>query len=578
MQDHTHGVVTPGTGTVSCCPAPNSFVPDQYLTPTKQRATGDPAISCASSPHSINTRSSLKRRGIILNSDSEQQHDATRKKLKFGRKELMKLNKEDRVNYFVKYLETCKCSNTNCTCLDILKEDDDVRKSVAHYLATFEMKSRYEQNSIIMDWYRYSQAARVGRKYVWYCLPYDVNWCFDSDDYDDNDVAVIVEAAKEVKLCTSGMRSVMNIGTWRFQSIRDASDMGVFPLHRLKGKRSNAAIKDAHPKMVHLKAHFSELYTFAEDRAIKTIITEKDGERGHANRLENDEKVYLPIYMGFRNSYYRYCESLGYVATVGPNGSITLVDKEGTKQDKVSYTMYQSYWKDHHPNLKVSKPQEDICQYCYTFTNMYKILTEKEKEEQSDDDDGTIGDESIVVVDDAIDNESSGLDKYIDHNNIDTDDIEGHDMEAVEQILQTINLNVMGAAATKAREAKEQLILTCRKHIKMARAQRVLYQQKEQEARDDVKQQVPHSQRRVTITADFGQNIEIPCFNSQQPGCTYYYSTLTINNFGVVDHSHVMFTEKIRLRITCTAMYIMRGLERRVELMLHHYLSTHYGK
>lgn len=98
MQDHTHGVVTPGTGTVSCCPAPNSFVPDQYLTPTKQRATGDPAISCASSPHSINTRSSLKRRGIILNSDSEQQHDATRKKLKFGRKELMKLNKEDRVN------------------------------------------------------------------------------------------------------------------------------------------------------------------------------------------------------------------------------------------------------------------------------------------------------------------------------------------------------------------------------------------------------------------------------------------------------------------------------------------------
>jgi hypothetical protein len=110
---------------------------------------------------------------------------------------------------------------------------------------------------------------------------------------------------------------------------------------------------------------------------------------------------------------------------------------------------------------------------------------------------------------------SSGLDDYIDYNDIDTDDIEGHDMEAVEQILQTINLNVMGAAATKAREAKEQLILTCRKHIKMARAQRVLYQQKEQEARDDVKQQVPHSQRRVTITADFGQNIEIPCFNSQ---------------------------------------------------------------
>jgi hypothetical protein len=135
-----------------------------------------------------------------------------------------------------------------------------------------------------------------------------------------------------------------------------------------------------------------------------------------------------------------------------------------------------------------------------------------------------------MIYDDAIDNESnesSGLDKYIDHNNIDTDDIEGHDMEAVEQILQTINLNVMGAAATKAREAKEQLILTCRKHIEMAWAQRVLYQyqQKEQEARDDVRRQVPHSQRRVVITGDFGQNMEIPCFNSKQLAVAVHITT-----------------------------------------------------
>lgn len=49
------------------------------------------------------------------------------------------------------------------------------------------------------------------------------------------------------------------------------------------------------PKMVHLKEHFVELYTYVEDKAIKAIITEKDGERGHANCLENDEKIYLPI-------------------------------------------------------------------------------------------------------------------------------------------------------------------------------------------------------------------------------------------------------------------------------------------
>ena len=95
-----------------------------------------------------------------------------------------------------------------------------------------------------------------------------------------------------------------------------------------------------------------------------------------------------------------------------------------------------------------------------------------------------------------------------------------------------------GAAATRAREAKEQLVITCKKHIEMARAQRVLYQEKEKKARDDVKNEVPHSERSVCVSADFGQNQEVPCFNSKQPGCTYYYSPLTINNFGVVDHSH----------------------------------------
>jgi len=79
---------------------------------------------------------------------------------------------------------------------------------------------------------------------------------------------------------------------------------------------------------------------------------------------------------------------------------------------------------------------------------------------------------------------SSGLDDYIDYNDIDTDDIEGHDMAAVEQILQTINLNVTGAAATRAREAKEQLVITSKKHIEMARAQRVLYQEKEKKAKE----------------------------------------------------------------------------------------------
>jgi hypothetical protein len=220
-------------------------------------------------------------------------------------------DEEEMLELCERRLEECGCNlcgNTNCTCLAILLDDEEVFMSFAHYYITFAMKTKYEQDSIILDWYKYRQAAKVGSKHVCYCLPYDVSWCFDSDNYDS-----IFEAAKGAKLCTLGMRSVMEIGNTQFQSIRAASAMGVMPRHKLVGRKSNSAIKDDDPRMVrHLKENFAELHTFAEDRAIKVIITGNHGERGCANRLENDEKVYLPIHMGYRNCYYRYCASLGY--------------------------------------------------------------------------------------------------------------------------------------------------------------------------------------------------------------------------------------------------------------------------
>ena len=94
-------------------------------------------------------------------------------------------------------LEECGfnlCGNINCTCLAILLDDKEVRMSVAQYYITFAMKTKYEQHSIILDLYKYSQAAKGGNKHVWYCLPYNVSWCFDTDNYDS-----IFEAAKGAK-------------------------------------------------------------------------------------------------------------------------------------------------------------------------------------------------------------------------------------------------------------------------------------------------------------------------------------------------------------------------------------------
>ena len=41
------------------------------------------------------------------------------------------------------------------------------------------------------------------------------------------------------------------------------------------------------------------------------------------------------------------------------------------------------------------------------------------------------------------------------------------------------------------------------------------------------------------FVVDYGQNMEVPIFNSEQPGPTYYYSPVGVYNLGVVNHAHV---------------------------------------
>jgi len=78
-------------------------------------------------------------------------------------------------------------------------------------------------------------------------------------------------------------------------------------------------------------------------------------------------------------------------------------------------------------------------------------------------------------------------------------------------------------------------------HIKMARAQRALYQEKLVTAVKDAEAEggVLHSERRYTFVVDYGQNMELPVYNKEQPDIMYYYSALGMYNLGMVNHAHV---------------------------------------
>jgi hypothetical protein len=101
-----------------------------------------------------------------------------------------------------------------------------------------------------------------------------------------------------------------------------------------------------------------------------------------------------------------------------------------------------------------------------------------------------------------------------------------------------IDMESAAAAATPAEEEREQLLMAIGEHVRMYRAQRFLYQEKVEEAIADGKEGKQFEERRYTFVVDYGQNMELPVYNSQQPGVTYYYSPLSIYNLGMVDHAH----------------------------------------
>ena len=118
------------------------------------------------------------------------------------------------------------CGKTSCDCLDILL-DVNVRECVAQYLLQFVKKSKYDQDSIIWEWYKYAIAARIDamisrRKPLWFCLPYDATL--------NTDIDCLRESQKH-RLCLLGMRSLLGIGGSRYRSIRAAASVGVMPRH-----------------------------------------------------------------------------------------------------------------------------------------------------------------------------------------------------------------------------------------------------------------------------------------------------------------------------------------------------------
>ena len=482
----------------------------------------------------------------VINEDSTEMETTTRKRKRVEKptttmwgtlttKAKKEMKQDELCQYFQTHLEKIECSNKKCNCLHVLKTVQ-VRRLVAEYIVWFERKRKYDQDSILLDWYRYAHSGKGHTKL--FMLP------FNSVTEDESTTAdTVIQDMREARLCSDGIRKVMMMGKTRWSTLRSASTTtGIMPVHKHTGRIAPNAVADE-KRTKALKDHFDTLLCLGEVRATRVIATLVDGEKGHANREDTTDMVYLPVSFGFCPCYKRYMEALGYDVSCRPNGGIIVRGVDGKGVDSTEFVSFATYcrkWKTDYPQLKVSKPVEDICQYCFVFANRHRYLANHSSMEvcvECDDD----GDDIDVVRPAALANDTD-IGGGGGHGMRPDPDINAECIDTTTRAAEFINASVRPAgaecASTTVQEEREILLLECADHIKMARAQRLLYQLKIELAIKDARLGTIHIKRTYTFVVDFGQNMELPVFNTQQPGCTYYYSPLSVYNLGVVDHGH----------------------------------------
>jgi hypothetical protein len=344
-----------------------------------------------------------------------------------------------------------------------------------------------------------------------------------------------------------GLQRILAFSKKRYGSICNASKFtSVMPAHKSIGKKNYNAIKKNDRKYELLMRHFEYLNNLGEVRAFRVVATLVDGMQGHANHDDSINVTYLPISMGYQSYYKQYMALLGYAVRTTEMGAFIVTGGEGKEVDAGEYCFFPTYfhlWKCDFPDLKVSQPVEDICKDCYAFANRHRYLANRTM--RCNDDDGE-GDGDGNGNDDGGNNDNAnggngkGELSNDRHSNDGSNDDGSKDFSDVGvHPIRNIDLNCLDAASTKADEERELMLLQAAAHIKMARAQRALYQAKVVDAVADATAGKEHSVRRYTFVVDYGQNIELPMYNKEQPGCTYYFSPLSIYDLGVVGHAHI---------------------------------------
>jgi hypothetical protein len=144
-----------------------------------------------------------------------------------------------------------------------------------------------------------------------------------------------------------------------------------------------------------------------------------------------------------------------------------------TPGEYVNFHTYYYRWRRDFSILKVSWLVKDICPYCYVFANCHRYLVNCGRRRGNDggndgyNNEGEQGNGNSKQEQDDLNTD----DKDCDNGNKATN-LSSHGMTV------SVDLNPPEMASTEEDKEREPMILEAAEHIKMARAQRALYQAK----------------------------------------------------------------------------------------------------
>ena len=120
------------------------------------------------------------------------------------RQSKLALNDTDLCTYYLNRLERMSRPNRLCGCLEIV-HDSNAQSAIAKYLTWFERRNKYEQDSIVFEWWRYvlilkaSNEQRKGMKNgKVFCLPF-------VDDGTDDGTDAVDDKVRTYLLCKRGL-------------------------------------------------------------------------------------------------------------------------------------------------------------------------------------------------------------------------------------------------------------------------------------------------------------------------------------------------------------------------------------